>query len=60
MVKRTSSSLLLLICVMILAGCGQKGPLHMPEEREQTQVPAEASELSRSSELHEDSAQSSQ
>lgn len=35
--------LLLLICTLLLAGCGQTGPLYLPEpEQGQSQEPVEA------------------
>ncbi|MDX2456761.1 MAG: lipoprotein [Gammaproteobacteria bacterium] len=39
---RRTPRLILLICTLLLAGCGQTGPLYLPEpEHEQSQEPRE-------------------
>ncbi|WP_194757437.1 LPS translocon maturation chaperone LptM [Aliidiomarina indica] len=40
--KRTKTIMLALTTLLVLAGCGQKGPLYLPEEPEQTEPEAQA------------------
>ncbi|TRW48269.1 cell envelope biogenesis protein OmpA [Aliidiomarina halalkaliphila] len=48
MIKRTKTIMLALITLFILAGCGQKGPLYLPDEPEQTDPDATSVEESTS------------
>ncbi|RUO23836.1 hypothetical protein CWE09_11825 [Aliidiomarina minuta] len=44
MKKRIIAAVSALLCVFLLAACGQKGPLYIPQEPEQTDVPEERAE----------------
>jgi predicted small lipoprotein YifL len=45
MKNRQTPPLLLLICTLLLAGCGQTGPLYLPEsEQAPEQTPEQAAE----------------
>ncbi|MCO4322503.1 LPS translocon maturation chaperone LptM [Aliidiomarina quisquiliarum] len=40
MIKRTSLAVLLFLLVLSVAGCGQKGPLYLPEQPPANDTPS--------------------